>query len=92
MNASPGKPWVALFAAIVAANSGACEDAGCARQVLRGKTMPATACTATLTSRVMSEVTQPTRRPESEPPCPKPAAPKQPVNAFEPNDRAWLFA
>lgn len=92
MDASTGRPWVALFAAMVAANSGACDDADCARQVLRERAMPAIACTATHASKAKSEVTQPARRPKNEPSCPKPPAPKQPVKAFEPNDRAWLFA
>jgi hypothetical protein len=92
MDASCIRPWVALFAAMVAANSGACDDADGAVQVLREKTMPAIACTAAVKSRVEFDMTQPGTRPENEPACPEPPALGQPVDAFEPNELAWLFA
>ena len=54
MNARIRRPWVALFAAMAAANSGACDDADGAVQVLREKTMPAIACTSSPTARSRS--------------------------------------
>ena len=92
MDASTIRPWVALFAAMAAANSGACDDVDGAVQVVCEKTMPVIVCAAAVKSRVEFDMTQPATRPENEPPCPEPPALRQPVDAFEPNELAWLFA
>jgi hypothetical protein len=92
MDASTIRPWVALFAAMVAANSGACDDADGTVQAVREKTMPAIACTAAVKSRVEFDTTQPGMQRENEPACPESPALGQPVDAFEPNEFAWLFA
>ena len=92
MDASTRRPWLALFAAMVTANSGACDAANGAVQVLRVKPMPAIACPAAVKSKVDFDTTRQGERPENEPPCPESPARRIPVDAFEPNEYARLFA
>lgn len=92
MDASTIRPWIALFAAMVATNAVACDDAKGAVQSLREKPLPAIRCPATVKSSVDSDMTRRGKRPENEPPCTQPPALRQPVDAIEPNERARLFA
>ena len=80
MNASTGRPWVALFAAMVAANSGACDNADrAAVRVLHGKTMPDITCTTEVKSRVDFDMTRRGKPPENEPRCTELRALRKPV-------------
>ena len=92
MVASTRSPWLALFAAMVATNAVACDDAKGAVQSLLEKPLPAIACAAAAKSKIGFDMTRPGRRPENRPSCPEPPALRQPVDAFEPNERARLFA
>jgi hypothetical protein len=92
MDAYTRRSCLALFVVMVATNASACDDAKGGAKVQRGKPIPAIACAAAVKFRIDFDMTQPGRRPENEPPCPQPPALRQPVDAFEPNELARLFA